>query len=104
MQVNKTDNVIFLKDVESNLIQEAFVILKDNIKFEKSEKNECFFKKDIKQINILKEAEALINQEFDKNNLKFEKYKISKLQRKIRILRLFNIFLVIALISFIIIK
>lgn len=104
MQVNKTDNVIFFKDVESNLIQEAFVILKDNIKFEKSEKNECFFKKDIKQINILKEAEALINQEFDKNNLKFEKYKISKLQRKIKILRLFNIFLIIALISFIIIK
>lgn len=32
MQTNKTNNIIFLKDVESNIIDEAIVILKDNIK------------------------------------------------------------------------
>ena len=32
MQINKTNNVIFLKDVESNVIQEAFVVLKENDK------------------------------------------------------------------------
>ena len=104
MQINKTDNVIFLKDVESNLIQEAFVILKDNIRIEKDNRNEKALKKEIKQINILKEAEALINQEIDKNNLSFEKYKILKLQRKLRILKMFNILCVIAFISYIIIK
>lgn len=104
MQINKTDNVIFLKDVESNLIQEAFVILKDNIRIEKDNRNEKSLKKEIKQINILKEAEALINQEIDKNNLSFEKYKILKLQRKLRILKMFNILCVIAFISYIIIK
>lgn len=104
MQINKTDNVIFLKDVESNLIQEAFVILKDNIRIEKNNRNEKSLKKEIKQINILKEAEALINQEIDKNNLSFEKYKILKLQRKLRILKMFNILCVIAFISYIIIK
>lgn len=104
MQINKTDNVIFLKDVESNLIQEAFVILKDNIRLEKNNRNEQILKKEIKQINILKEAEILINQEIDKNNLSFEKYKILKLQRKLRILKMFNILCVIAFISYIIIK
>ena len=39
MQISKTENVIFLKDVESNLIQEAFIILKENVKFE--EKKNC---------------------------------------------------------------
>ena len=29
MQINKTNNVIFLKDLESNIIQEAFVVLKE---------------------------------------------------------------------------
>ena len=32
MQINKTDNVIYLKEVESNIIEQAFIILKDNIK------------------------------------------------------------------------
>ena len=104
MQVNKTDNVIFLKDLESNIIQEAFVILKDNIKFEKCEKEENFSKNEGKKINILKEAEILINQEISNNNLKYEKYKISKLERKIKILKILNIMFVIAFISCIIIK
>ena len=37
MQINKTDNVIFLKDVESNIIDEAFIILKKNVKFSDNE-------------------------------------------------------------------
>lgn len=98
MQINKTNNVIFLKDVESNIIQEAFVVLKDNIKIE-SDKN---LKKEIKPINVLKEAETIINQEIDKNNFKFDKYKILKLQRKLKIQKIFNILCIMALILFII--
>ena len=36
MQINTTENVIFLKDVESNIIEEAFIILKENFEFLKS--------------------------------------------------------------------
>ena len=32
MQINKTNNVIFLREFESNLISEAFVVLKENVK------------------------------------------------------------------------
>lgn len=105
MQINKTNNVIFLKDLESNIIQEAFVILKDNIKFENyKNKNEMPLKKENIQLNILKEAENLINQEINNSNLKYEKYRISKLERKIKILKILNIICVIAFISYIIIK
>ena len=31
MQVNKTNNIVFLKNVESNLIEEAVVILKNGV-------------------------------------------------------------------------
>lgn len=103
MQINKTNNVIFLKDLESNIIQEAFVILKDNIKFE-NYKNELPLKKENIQLNILKEAENLINQEINNSNLKYEKYRISKLERKIKILKILNIICAIAFISYIIIK
>lgn len=98
MQINKTNNVIFLKDVESNIIQEAFVVLKENVIIESDDK----IKKEIKPINVLKEAEIIINQEIDKNKFKFDKYKILKLQRKLKIQKIFNILSVIALIIFII--
>lgn len=104
MQINKTNNVIFLKNLESNIIQEAFVILKDNIKFENYEKDENCLKEENTSINILKEAEFLINQEINNNNLKYEKYKLSKLEKKIKTLKLCNILCIIAFIIFVIIK
>ena len=82
MQISKTNNVIFLRDVESNIIQEAFVILKDNVKFEIQEKNKSNSKKPKNEDYILREAESLINNEMNYS----------------------NIFCVIALISCIIIK
>ena len=39
MQLNKLDNIVFLKDVESNVIEQAFIILKDNVNFKKFENN-----------------------------------------------------------------
>ena len=38
MQLNKLDNIVFLKDLESNIIEEAFIVLKDNVNFTKMEK------------------------------------------------------------------
>ena len=76
MQVNKTNNIVFLKNVESNIIDEAIVILKDNI-----------------QIHKLTEQ-----------NAKFEKYKVKKLEKKNRILKIINALLLIGTLAVLIIK
>ena len=57
MQLNKLDNIVFLKDLESNIIEEAFIVLKDNVNFTKMEKEK--YKKNEKTM-ILYETESLI--------------------------------------------
>ena len=54
MQLNKLNNIIFLKDVQSNIIEEAFIVLKDGVKIHHI-KNEKEKSKD-SNMNILKEA------------------------------------------------
>lgn len=95
MQINKLDNIMFLKNVESNYIDEAFIVLKknvklNNIKLETSNRN---FK-----TSILKEAEFLINKGIEKDNIDFEKYKFSLLERKFKISRFLNFLLFLILI------
>lgn len=102
MQINKTDNVIYLKEVESNIIEQAFIILKDNIKVDFknfNNNNKCG-----SDINIIKDAENLINSEIEKNNIKFERFKNDMLNRKIKILKATNIISIIILIVIILIK
>jgi DNA polymerase III epsilon subunit-like protein len=96
MQLNKLNNIIFLKDVESNIIEEAFVVLKNNIEIKEidaksTEKNK------LQEINILKEAELLINKEIEEKNIKYEKFKIKKLEKKIKFLKIVNIFTILGL-------
>jgi len=102
MQVNKTNNVIFLKNVESNIIDEAIVILKENIKMDKfkldDEKNES------KKVNILKEAEMIVNHNLKQQDVNFEKYKVEKLKKKNRNLKIINILLIISALAILIIK
>lgn len=97
MQINKTNNIIFLKNVESNIIEEAFVILKDNVKisYSKNISNNSEFE-DGTSLNLLKEAELIINQEIIKENNEFEKFKVNKLENKLKWLKLINILLVIS--------
>lgn len=102
MQVKKTDNVIFLKNLESNIIKEAFIILKDNVNLGRIGKDSDIPKGN-KKINILKEAELLINEEIAKNNLNYQKYKIVKLENKLKILKVFSILNLISFITYIII-
>lgn len=104
MQISKTDKVVFLRDVESNIIKDAFVILKDNVRLEIEEKKKRDFEKTKSEICILKEAEILLNNEINISNFKYDKFKIAKLERKLKIQKIFNVFCVIALISSIIIK
>ena len=99
MPINTTENVIFLKDVESNIIEEAFIILKENVKLKSFRKDG-----DMNNINVLKEAESLINQELHFNKLQFEKFKIEKLNKKIKLLKITNLINIIILLYFFFIK
>lgn len=94
MQVNKTNNIVFLKNVESNLIEEAVVILKNGVTLNNNLKEKTN-KKEEKNINILKEAELIINQKIKENDIKFEKYKVNKLEKKIKILKFINSILIL---------
>lgn len=95
MQLNKLDNIVFLKDVESNIIEEAFIVLKDNVNLKKFENKPS---KISEKKAILNEAEILINNELKINDLKFEEYKFKKLSKKYKILKVINIILVFAII------
>lgn len=100
MQVNKTNDVIFLKNVESNIIDEAIVILKENVKTNKVKVNEE--KSEKNEINILKEAEVIVNHKLKEQNIKFEQYKVEKLEKKNKILKIINVLLIVGtLITFI---
>ena len=94
MQVNKTNNIVFLKNVESNLIEEAVVILKNGVTLNNNIKEKTN-KKEEKNINILKEAELIVNQKIRENDIKFEKYKVNKLEKKIKILKFINSILIL---------
>ncbi len=92
MQLNKLNNIVFLKDMESNIIQEAFVVLKDNVNFSRFQ--EKTNKMDGKKV-ILNEVEVLMNSELKVNELEFETYKLKKLSKKYRFLKFINIILIV---------
>lgn len=94
MQLNKLNNIIFLKNPESNLIDEAFIILKENVKInEFSSNNINTFKLD--QVDIQKEAENIINSQIQEKNIEYEKFKLKKLEKKNKRLKLVNLLLII---------
>lgn len=93
MQLNKLNNIIFLKELESNLIEEAFVVLKDNVNITRFE--EKIDKQNSKK-TVLNEVEALINTELKVNELKFEEYKYKKLNKKYKFLQVVNAIFIIA--------
>lgn len=91
MQLNKLNNIVCLKDMESNIIEEAFVVLKENVNFDRfQEKNS---KMDGEK-TLLNEVEILMNTELKVNELKFETYKLKKLSRKYTFLKLINVVLI----------
>ena len=87
-------NMIVLRDLPSNLIEEAVVILKNGVTLNNNLKEKTN-KKEEKNINILKEAELIVNQKIKENDIKFEKYKVNKLEKKIKILKFINSILIL---------
>lgn len=93
MQINKLNNIVFLKDVESNIIEEAFVVLKEKVKINDIKENVKVEEKN--KINILKEAETLINSKLDETNINYEKFKVKTLENKYKKLKIINSILLI---------
>ncbi len=104
MQTSNINNVIFLKDAESNIIDEAFVILKDNVKIKDVLDSTDNKNNKAKKLCILKEAELLVNQKINQLDFKYQKYKVKKLEQKMKVLKIINVILVISSIILIIIK
>ena len=100
MQLEKVDNIIFLKDIESNIMQEAFIVLKDNFKVTSLKTKE---KKVKLEANIIKEAELIINEEINDVSKKKEKIKIEIIQKKYKFMKIINLVLIICILFLIII-
>lgn len=91
-------NIIRIKDFPSNTIDEAILILKENKKAKKFECSSKFKNSNYKKINeeefVIKEAEFIISNCIDKNDVE----KKDKKSKKIKKLRATNVILFFALI------
>jgi len=98
---NKLKNIIVLKGMASNVVQEAIVILKPNIDFEKANsyyKSKDNISKKIKKKSVVSEAEYVINnyiKEIENTNIK---RKNKKIENGYKISKIFNVILFISLI------
>ena len=83
-------NMIVIENFASNVVEEAFVILKPNIKIEENKVETT------KVETILKEAENIVTNYIDELQNKNKKSILEKsLERKCKILKGWNIFLII---------
>lgn len=94
MQVNKTNQMVFLKNVESNIIKDAWIMLRENVSYK--EKN----KKTFDEIDILREAENLINNNIEREQVSLLKFNLKRLNHKYKLVKRLNIFLVIMIIIY----
>ena len=103
-------NMIVLKNLPSNLIEEAIVILKQNKKAKKyqyiDEKAKAVDVKERDDNYIVKEAESVINNYITKLEMKSPKWKndMKKLEKRYKISLIFNGLLTAGLITTIIIS
>lgn len=106
MQNSKLKNSIILRGMASNVVDEAIVILKPNIKIKNLQRAKKTMEKTDNSTKdlIVKEAENVISEYINKLNEKNSKGKIRKLENKIRILRITNIMFFIILIISVFIK
>ena len=114
MDISNMKNIVVLKNLPSNLVEEAIVVLKENKKVKKYQYIESENKKDIanKEKNvqndseyIIKEAESVINQYITNLEMKSPKWKnnLKKLENRYKkSLQLNLILATVALISFLV--
>lgn len=99
MDIQNMKNMVVLKNLPSNLIEEAFVVLKDNVKVHKEElvgnKKEESKANNIKSKDyVIKEAEMIVSEyisKLERKEFKVSKEKI-KLEEKCKRLKYSTIF------------
>ena len=99
MDIENMKNMVVLRNLPSNLIQEAFVVLKDNVKVHKEEfagnkKEENKLKNKNDKDYVVKEAEMIISEyihQIDKKQFKNVKEK-TRIEEKCKKLKFLSIF------------
>ena len=95
-EAKKSKNIIFLKDVESKLIEEAIVILNKKVNLENLNKKSKYLNSEM----VLKEAKNVINNYSKKIEVNAE---IEKIKIKNKRIKIVNIILIITNLIFIVI-
>ena len=96
---NKLKNIIVLKGMASNIVQEAIVILKPNIEFESCgnfKKNKDNSPNSKKKKSVVSEAEYVIDNYIKEIEYTSSKRKNKRIERKYKISIAINIILAIA--------
>jgi len=99
MEIKNMKNMIVLKNLPSNIIEEAFVIIKPNMKIKEiktvdnDKKNTNNIKLKNKKDYIVREAEMIVSSYISKINDKSEKIKEMRYERKYKKLKNINIFI-----------
>ena len=99
MDIQNMKNMVVLKNLPSNLIEEAFVVLKDNVKVHKEElvgnkKEDCKTNNIKSKDYVIKEAEMIVSEyisKIERKEFKGTKEKV-KLEEKCRRLKYSTIF------------
>lgn len=91
-------DIIRIKDMPSNTIEEAIIILKDNIKIKKHEYTNKFNKNNDNDNYIVKEAEFIISDYL--NNPENKNKKVNKTNKRLKIANVALILLLILSIIF----
>ena len=93
--MNKMKNIVVVKNFKSNLVEEAIVVFKENVKIHEENFVKNNFsngeKKDLKNGLCVKEAENIINDYI--NNVE-KNTKEEKLKKKIKFLKIINVVLI----------
>ena len=105
MEERRLKNIVVLKNLPSNLVEEAIVVLKENrIKsmMTDTDKGKETEKSKKGQDYILKEAEMVVNNYLAKmeNHKKESKHKVLNIEKKYRCLKLFTVGLAILMMVF----
>lgn len=104
MNTSDLKNIVFLKEVNSNIVDEAIIILKPNIKIKEAVvegKNK--FKNNNSSNYILNEAQMIVSN-YISNFKKEDEKLLKKYKKKMKIMKIINICLSILIIGYAIIK
>lgn len=101
MQLSKMKNIIVLKGMSSNVVDEAIVVLKPNVKLKQNElnsKRKIASEDKNKKMIVVKEAENTINNYIRKIQKENVNYSDKQLLKKYRFLQCCNSILIFAIV------